>query len=65
MTKEEKIAFLKKSTQKLKSTIVKLTPPPLTTKELGEINLMEGDFDENLKLVMEARNNTYLIKDNK
>ncbi len=62
MTRDQKIEFLEKSTQKLKSTIVKLTPPPLTTKELGEINLMDGDFDENLKLVMETRNNSYFIK---
>lgn len=63
MTKEEKIAFLEKSTQKLKSTIVKLTPLPLTTKQLGEINLMDGNFDDNLKLAIEARNNTYLLKE--
>lgn len=62
MTSEQKIKFFIASVEQLKKTIIKLTAPPLTDEELYQIAEMEGDFEDNYKLVIEARNNHFLLK---
>jgi len=42
--------------------VIKLESKPFTDQELYSIAQMEGDFDENYKLALEARNNHYVIK---
>lgn len=42
--------------------IIKLTPEPLTYKDLYLIAQWEGDFEENFKLVEEVRVNHFVLE---
>jgi len=41
---------------------IKLTPEPLTYKDLYLIAQMEGDFEENFKLAQETRANHFVLE---
>lgn len=47
----------------MQTKITKLIPKPFTYDELHEISIMEGDFEDNYKLALEARNNHYVIEE--